>query len=203
MTRRLRPAVDASDLPDVAFSHHDLAWWGTLGFVVIEGVTLAFCAVVYIYLSRNAESWPPHGTPLPALGYPTAQVALMLLSIAWVRRLSLAARRFDLRGVRIFATGAAILCAAFVTLRLLELTVSLNVRWDSNAYGSAQWLVLGAHAFLLFMQFIETTGIAIAFWFAPVSGRHFSDADDAAFYWYFMVAVWVPLYGLCYLVPRL
>lgn len=203
MTRRLRAAVDAADLPDVAFGPHDIVWWGTLVFVVIEGVTLALSAVVYIYLSRNAEAWPPHGTPLPSLGYPTTQLVAMLSSLALARQLSLAARRFDFARVRIWATAAAAACGLFVALRMLELLVSLNVRWDSNAYGSAQWLVVGTHGFLLLMQFVEMTGIAIAFWFAPVTAKHFSDADDAAFYWYFMVLAWVPLYALCFLTPRL
>ena len=203
MTRRLRAAVDASDLPDVAFGPHDIVWWGTLTFVVIEGITLALCAVVFIYLSRNADAWPPHGTPLPSLGYPTAQVVAMLSSLPLAAQLARAARRFDFARVRMWATLASLVCALFVTLRMLELLVSLGVRWDSNAYGSAQWLVIGVHAFLLLMQFVEMTGIAIAFWFAPVTGKHFSDAADAAFYWYFMVLVWVPLYALCFLTPRL
>ena len=34
-------------------------------------------------------------------------------------------------------------------------------------------------------------------------GKRFSDVSDNAFYWYFVVASWVPLYALIYGVPRL
>jgi cytochrome c oxidase subunit III len=34
------------------------------------------------------------------------------------------------------------------------------------------------------------------------SGRRFSDVSDNAFYWYFVVATWLPLYVLIYWVPR-
>jgi cytochrome c oxidase subunit 3 len=87
-------------------------------------------------------------------------------------------------------------------MRMIELTQSLHVRWDTNAYGSSQWLVLGAHGTLLLMQFVEMGGIALAFWFGNIEQKHFSDADDAAFYWYFMVAAWIPLYVMCFLFPR-
>jgi len=34
------------------------------------------------------------------------------------------------------------------------------------------------------------------------TGKHFSDVSDNAFYWYFVVASWIPLYLLIYWVPR-
>ena len=33
-------------------------------------------------------------------------------------------------------------------------------------------------------------------------GKRFSDVEDNAFYWYFVVATWVPMYVLIYWVPR-
>jgi cytochrome c oxidase subunit 3 len=89
-----------------------------------------------------------------------------------------------------------------VALRAGELLVSLNVKWDTNAYGSAQWLVIGSHATLLLIEWAETLGLMLLFWLAPVERKHFSDAVDAVDYWYFMVATWIPLAVLCYLVPR-
>jgi cytochrome c oxidase subunit I+III len=80
--------------------------------------------------------------------------------------------------------------------------VSLNVKWNSNAYGSVQWLVVGSHATLLLMQAVEVIGIAAMFWLAPLEKKHFSDVTDLMFYWYFVVLSWVPLYVLCYLIPR-
>jgi len=36
-----------------------------------------------------------------------------------------------------------------------------------------------------------------------VNEKRFSDVSDNAFYWYFVVATWVPLYAVLYGVPRL
>jgi len=114
----------------------------------------------------------------------------------------MAAHDFDLGRVRIGLTVATLFVAAFVGLRAWELLRSLNVRWDTNAYGSAQWLILGAHGTLLAVEFVEVAGMAAIFWLAPVEEKHFSDVADAGFYWYFMVLAWIPLYALCFLGPR-
>jgi cytochrome c oxidase subunit III len=202
MDAPLRPTIDVSSLPDVSFGQQNLVWWGTLGFVVIEGFTLAMCAVVWIYLAQSMGQWPPYGTPRPTLMASTILVVAMLLSLLLMRWIRKAARRYDYARTRLGVTIATLVCTIFVSLRMVELTRSLHVWWDTNAYGSAQWLILGAHGTLLLMQLVEMGGIALAFWFGNIEKKHFSDADDAVFYWYFMVAAWIPLYGLCFLVPR-
>jgi heme/copper-type cytochrome/quinol oxidase subunit 3 len=202
MIRRPRVVIDVSVLPDSVFGHRDILWWGTLGFVVIEGFTLALCAMAYVYLMQNFAAWPPENTPRPSLGAPTANLVLMLASLpvaVWVHR---SAKRYELGHVRLGLTVCSVLVLVFVALRLVELIVSLNVKWNTNAYGSAQWLVVGSHATLLMVQAVEVIGIAAMFWIAPLERKHFSDAADAMFYWYFMVLAWVPLYVLCYLIPR-
>ena len=202
MSRRTRAVMNVSALPDVVFGARDIMWWGTLGFVVIEGFTLCLTAAVYLYLQQNFATWPPEGTPLPDLLVPTIQVVLMVLSIPFIWWVSRAAHRFELGKVRIGLTIAALLVGLFTGLRLVEAISSLNVKWDTNAYGSAQWLILGSHFTLLLIEFIEVSGMALLFWLAPVEEKHFSDAADMGFYWYFMVLSWVPLYVLCFLVPR-
>lgn len=200
--RRLRPVGDISTLPKIVFGPRDVTWWGTLSFIVIEGFTLALCAVAYIYLGRNFDAWPPFGTPLPELLVPTLHVGLMLLSIPLMAWISREAHKFELERVRLGLTIATVFCMAFVALRLIELLDSINVRWDSNAYGSAQWLMLGAHGTLIAIELVEVAGVAGIFWFAPLERKHFVDASDVAFYWYFMVASWIPIYVLSFLGPR-
>ena len=200
--RPTRPVLDVADTPDVVFGHRDIMWWGTLGFIVIEGFTLAVCAVSYVYLGQNFQSWPPTGTRAPSRLVPTLQVGLMLSSIPMLRWTDRAAHRFDVAKVRTGLTLAAIIGAAIVALRTIELLDSLNVKWDTNAYGSAQWLVVGSHATLIIIEFVEVLGMALLFWSSRVQRRHLADASDIVFYWYFMVFAWLPLYVLCFLAPH-
>jgi cytochrome c oxidase subunit III len=202
MSPRLKSVVDLRELPDVVFGPRDLMWWGTLGFIVIEGFTLVLCAAAYVYLTQNYATWPPERTPLPSLGAPTLQVIVMLASLPVVWWTSKAAHRYELGKVRLGLIAATLFNAAFLGIRLVELLVSLNVRWDTNAYASAQWLLLCMHGTLLAVELIEVGGMMLLFWLAPVEEKHFSDVADMVFYWLFMVLGWMPLYLLCFWVPR-
>lgn len=199
--RRARGVIDVAVLPDLRFGPRDIMWWGTLCFMVIEGFTLVLCAMVYIYLHQNFASWPPQNTSLPSLLIPTVQVAVMVASVPLMIWLDRRARDFDLGGVRIGLTAAAVIAALCAGLRVAELLVSGNVKWDANAYGSAFWLVVGAHGTLLFVELVELAGMALMFWIAPIERKHFGDASDVAFYWYFIVGSWIPLYAICFLLP--
>src|SRR5581483_2565602 len=95
-----RPSGDLSSLPTVVFGSRHLMWWGTVGFMVIEGWTLALLAAMYVYLRQNFVHWPPAGIPLPSLTVPTINLAIMLLSIVPARASAAAARKLDTRGVR-------------------------------------------------------------------------------------------------------
>ena len=199
---RLRSVLDLRGLPDVVFGPRDVMWWGTLCFIIIEGFTLVLCAAAYVYLTQNFSTWPPRNTPLPSLGAPSLQVLVMLVSLYPAWWTSNAARRFDLGRVRIGLIVSTAFGLAIVGLRAWELLVSLNVKWDANAYGSAQWLVLGLHGSLLLIELAEIAGMALLFWLAPVEEKHMSDVTDLEFYWYFMVLSWLPLYVLCFWLPR-
>ena len=45
-----RTVVDVSPLPRFAFGHKGLVWWGTVGFMVIEGSMFVMAVIVYFYL---------------------------------------------------------------------------------------------------------------------------------------------------------
>ncbi|HEY0972441.1 MAG TPA: hypothetical protein VGE02_15840 [Gemmatimonadales bacterium] len=199
-TTRATPGVDVSDLPTTVFGSRDLTWWGTLAFMVIEGMTLVIIATTYLYLRPNFTVFPPAGTPLPSLGVPTFGIVLYLASIPAIHLLGRAAKRMDLGGVRRWLIVASVLIIAFAVVRAFEFT-SLNVRHFSNAYGSAAWLVLGFHFTLVVVEVVEVIGITLIMWFEEVEPKHYTDAADIAFYWYFLVGAWIPLYGLVFLYP--
>ncbi|NUO37205.1 MAG: hypothetical protein HOQ17_08035 [Gemmatimonadaceae bacterium] len=200
--RRPRVVMDVSELPDVCFGPRDIMWWGTAGFVLIEGFTMVLCWVVLIYLHQNFPTWPPEDTKRPGLGLATVLIVAMLLSVPFIRLIENASKRFDLGAMRRWLPIAALLCTAFVVMRIAELMTQVNVKWNTNAYGSAVWLVLGSHGTLLLIEAAEMIGFAVAFWIAPIERKHFSDVADAAFYWYFMVAAAFVTYVLVFLLPR-
>ena len=193
---------DVADLPTVTFGHRTLMWWGTLGFMVIEGWTLAILAAGYFYVRQNFFTWPPPQVPYPSLLIPTIGLVVMLASMAPAYLAAQAARRLDEGRVRFWLTVSSVIALGIPVLRWYELW-ALNVRWDSNAYGSAAWLLVGTHASLLLLDVADTVGIALFYWVKKMPVKAMSDVVDNSFYWYFMVLSWVPLYLIVYVGPRI
>jgi len=191
---------DVAELPTVTFGHRSLMWWGTLGFMVIEGWTLALIAAMYFYLRQNFSTWPPLRTPLPSLLIPTIQMVVMVVSVLPVWLAARAARRLDEGGVKIWLLVSTLISLPIPVLRWYELW-ALNVRWDTNAYGTAAWTIVGTHATLLLLDVADTVGLTLFYWLKKMPIKAMSDVVDNSFYWYFMVLVWLPLYLIVYVGP--
>ena len=202
---RVAPApqtsVDVSRLPTVVFGTRALMWWGTMGFMVIEGWTLALTAMSWFYLRQSSEHWPPLRTPEPSLLIPTINVVVMLLSLVPARLAVKAAGKLDRRGVTtwLFATGA--FGVLVIVLRWFELW-ALNVRWDTNAYGSIAWLLVGLHGTLIVMDVTDTIGLAAMFARRELPPHFYPDTTDSMMYWAFTVLSWIPIYLIAYVGPR-
>ena len=192
---------DTSTLPTVSFGRRSLLWWGTLGFMVIEGWTLALSAATYLYIRGYSIRWPPAATPLPGLGSSTATMGLMLASLVPMRWTDKAVRRLDRTRARAGLVVTATIGLMFLLSRFVEFA-NLNVSWQDGAYGSAVWTTLGLHTSLIVVELAEVLGATIILWRRRVSVRMFSDTADIALYWYFLVLVWVPLYAMIYVFPR-
>lgn len=197
---RERAVADVSTLPTVVFGERNLGWWGTVGFAVIEGFTLALCAVTYVYLRKNYITWPPEGTPMPSLLLPTINVVVMLVSIVpaiWTKR---RAERLELGAARIGLVIGTVFSVLVFALRIAEFT-ALNTQWNSNAYASIIWTILGFHGTLLLIDVYDTIGIMVIMFLRPES-KWFPEVADNAIYWMFTVGSWIPLYFLVYYGPR-
>jgi cytochrome c oxidase subunit 3 len=198
----MRVVADVSGLPRATFGHRSMMWWGTLGFIAIEGTTLFICVVSYFYLRRNFSTWPPEHVFRPALLIPTIQAGLMLLSNFPMASVDRAARRLDVSGVRRGMVICSVLAVIMTVLRWFEFK-SLNVRWDSNAYGSAAWATVTSHGTLLLLETAETIAFTVLLFTGPIEERDLAGASDNALYWYFMSGVWIPLYVVIFLSPYL
>lgn len=197
-----RPRVDVSDLPDFDFDHRDTMWWGTTAFVAIEGMTLLVCLAAYFYLSRNFTQWPPPPTPLPGLGGATLATGVALLSVIPAVMTARRAREMHSDGVRTALVAHALVGLLLVGLRAVEL-LALRTRWDTDAYGSIVWMVLGVHTTLVLTDLADTILLTVVFLRGREENKHFPGVVDNATYWNFVVATWVVVYAVVYLSPRI
>ncbi|HEY0338740.1 MAG TPA: cytochrome c oxidase subunit 3 [Burkholderiales bacterium] len=192
--------LDVSGLPTYAYSHRSLMWWGTLGMIAIEGTVFALAIVVYFYVRTRVNEWPPSVLP-PELIWGTANTVLMLASLIPNQCAKNAAEAEDLPKVRISLAVCLFFGIGFLALRALEFT-ALNCRWDTNAYGSALWMLLGLHTVHVVTDVYDTAVLAALMAFGPIEGKRFVDVSENAFYWYFVVLAWIPIYAIVYFGAR-
>lgn len=193
--------LDVSELPGYAYGHRSLMWWGTMGIIVIEGTMFALLIATYFYLRNYSDPWPP-STPPPDLFYGTLNTLVLLVSgipNQWYKQ---AAEKEDLKKVQIGLLISIAFAVAFIVIRVFEFK-NLNCRWDTSAYGSAVWVLLGFHTVHLVTDFLDTVVLTVLMFTDKVSGRRFVDVSENAFYWWFVVLVWLPIYGVIYWVPRM
>jgi cytochrome c oxidase subunit III len=192
--------IDARELPSYAFGHRSLMWWGTWAMIAIEGSVFALAAFVYFYVRTRVDEWPPGALP-PELVWGTANTLLMLLSLIPNHLAKRAAEAEDLSQVRLWLWVCIGFGVGFIALRTLEFT-TLNVRWDTNAYGSAVWMLLGLHTLHVLTDFWDSVVLGVLMMSDKIEGKRYVDVAENAMYWYFVVFAWLPIYVVIYLGAR-
>jgi cytochrome c oxidase subunit I+III len=196
-----RAVIDVSQLRTYAFGPRSVLWWGTLGFIITEGTAFALAVTGYFYLRHNSPAWPPTGPP-PAPFWGTVNLIIVLASCVpnqWVKS---AAEREDLRIVRVGLLVMTLLGIIPLIVRSFEFG-ALRCQWDANAYCSVSWALLFLHTLHILTDAVDTAVLAALMWTHHGRGKRFVDVSENAAYWYFVVASWVPIWAVLYIVPRL
>jgi heme/copper-type cytochrome/quinol oxidase subunit 3 len=204
-----RAVIDVSKLPHHEFDTYDPVWWGNNGLLAIETSMFAILIATYFYLRQNFPLWPPPLAqltaplrPLPELAYGTANTILLLLSCIPMIITDKAARRGDRSTTQLgLLIGVGCGLVAMV-LRSFEFS-AMQFRWDSNAYGSVVWFMLGMHALHLLVLTSETLLLLIWIRRREFDMKHRVDVVTVAVYWYWVVGVWLVLFAILYFTPRL
>ena len=195
-----RVVEDVSALPTYSFGATMTTWWGTLGFCALEGMGFALAIGAYLYLVQVNPQWPL--ADAPPNHWPGTILTLILLLSIWPNlEAERRAREENLPRVQRYLVIMSVVGVVLVAIRFYEFA-NLNVRWDQNAYGSITWIILGLHAAHILTDVGDTVVLTALMFTRHAHGKRFSDVEDNAFYWYFVVGSWLPLYILIYWVPR-
>jgi heme/copper-type cytochrome/quinol oxidase subunit 3 len=199
--RRNGSALDVSELPSFGFGHRSIMWWGTQGMMAIEGTVFALAVVTYFYLRSQASTWPLHDSP-PALAWGTLNTIVLLASL-WPNHLAKqAAERMDLGGARLWVGVCFAIGLLVLGIRVLEFQ-NIHCRWDTDAYGSVVFTLLGLHTLHLATDGYDTGVLAALLFGGPMEGQRFVDVSENALYWIFVVLTWLPIYAVVYWAPRI
>ncbi|RWN25637.1 MAG: cytochrome C oxidase subunit III [Mesorhizobium sp.] len=197
-----RAAADLSGLPTFGHGPRSPTWWGTLGFMALEGTGFALAAGAYLYL---ALSWPAWRLSAPQPNHWPGTIVTILFVVSLVPNhvLHRQAKQCSMVPVRIGLVVMSLLGIAPLVVRWFEFP-ALNIYWDTNAYGSMLWVLLGLHTTHLITDVGDTIVLTVLmFTRHGYSGRRFGDVGDNVFYWDFVVLTWIPIYVLIYWAPRL
>jgi len=189
-------ALDVSTLPTFAFGHRSPMWWGTMGLMLIEGTVFALTVMSYFYLRSHASVWPMSRFP-PELIWGTLNTVIMLASVIPNELAKRAAERLDLAGVRLWMVACLLISFVFLGVRVMEFT-ALNTRWDSDAYGSVVWMLMGLHTTHLVTDAYDSAVLTALTFTDKMEGKRFVDVSENAAYWYFVVLSWLPIYAVVY-----
>ena len=187
--------IDVSELKTYAFGSRSPLFWGTACLCLIEGTALALLFTSYFYIRGNFDVWPPSARLPPVVGSVATAVLVASLLPMWLT--ARAAETLDLRRTRRWQLIATIVGAAGLALRAYEIR-ALPFAWSDNAYASVVWGSIGFHTIDFIAEMGEMVVLTAILYRGPVEKKHFEDVQINAFFWWFLVVVWLPFAGVFY-----
>lgn len=193
--------VDVSGLPTIAVGVRAPLWWGQALMMTIESTIFANLIAAYFYVRIGFAHWPPPNEAKPDLFIPTLGLLILLISVPPMVWSGSAAEKHDRRGALLGLLLNLACCFAFLGVRWIEL-VRLDIKWNSDIYGSFVWCLLGLHT----MHVIADTAQSCVM-LGTLLARRVGEKQILGFrvdgqYWYFVVAIWIPIYLVVYIYPR-
>lgn len=192
------PPIDVSGLPANAFGHRAPLWWGVVLLIAIESAAMSLLLVSYFYVRGNYDVWPPTSLSPVVIRLAIAEAILLAISMPPMVHCVRAARRERLRPTRLWLIIGTAFGAAMLVVRGFQFAV-LPFRWDTHAYGSIFWMVLGLHITHLLTSVLENLMMIALLYKGPVEQKHFGDIEASALLWFFSVFEWAPAFAILYL----
>jgi cytochrome c oxidase subunit III len=196
-----RIMVDASKIDRFAPHTHPL-WWGVLGAVAIEAAVVATLLTSYFYLAAQNPDWPPRGVAPPDLFWPTVVLVLLPMSSFTMWWAGKGSDRGDKRQLSIGVTASVLLAMLALAARSVQIA-EFDASWNNHAYGSILWVITGFHYTHVVSAVCGTAVVSVLAWrgyFTPE--RQLGVVVDTV-YWYFVAGVFLPIYLVLYIAPRL
>lgn len=194
--------LDLSRLPTNPISNQAPIWWGQLMMCFIEASMFGMLIAIYFYLRLSVDVWPQPGTQLPHALLPTLGLIPLLLSVVGSYWASDAAKKDDRAGMLKGMILNVALAIAFLAFRFAEIR-TLNFTWATDVHGSIFWSILFLHTLDTVGDMVYTVVLIVAVARRKYGRRQRLGVHADSVVWYFIVAIWIPLYVMMYWGPHL
>jgi cytochrome c oxidase subunit III len=194
--------IDFSRLDESPPDHRATLWWGIAGLVLVETVVFATLVATYFYLKIHHVEWPPAGTKEPDLLLPTINLFVLLTSSIPMHLADKGVTRDDQRALRLGLLGSIGLGIVFLVIKVIEYS-DVAYRWDTHAYASIVWTITGFHSAHVVALILKTTIITTMAFRGRFHAEDRLPVTVNGVYWHFVAVIWLPLYFVLYISPRL
>jgi cytochrome c oxidase subunit III len=194
--------IDVSHLQDFEISSEAPLWWGQVLLACIEGTMFCILIAMYFYIRLSMDMWPPPGIQLPQEVLPAICTVLLIASCAGSYLASEAAKKDDRAGmIRGLVINLVLAIGAMVCRGIAW--YEWNFKWTSTAYGSITWGILFLHTLDVVADLVFTLVLVILLVFNHHSPRQRLGVHVDSVVWYFLVAIWIPLYVTVFWGPHI
>lgn len=200
-TTTWRAAVDVRGLTPYATRADGPLWWGMAGMIAIETAVIAIFITSYFYLAGHNPQWPPGGIDPPKLLLPTINTFVLIASSLVLHSADKAIERGNQRWLKIGMLVSSLLAALFLVLKAVEYS-KVTYHWDTNAYGSIVWLIIGFHSTHVFVLLLKAIVVTVLSFRGYFNQQRRLGVVINGLYWHFVVVIWIPLYVVLYWSPR-
>jgi cytochrome c oxidase subunit 3 len=208
MSSAAAKVIDVSDLEPHVMDMRSPIWWGNALLLCIETTMFALLVATYFYIHMNYTAWPPpratnaNYNTNPQLGYATINLLIIVASVIPMWIADRACLRRDVQTVRRCMLSLVVIGFITIALRFMEFD-ALQFRWDDNAYAGIVWTIVGMHLLHLVTGTAENLLMCLWVWIKGMDDKHARDIRIGAIYWYWIAAIWIPLYVIIYFGPRM
>ncbi|MEO7085117.1 MAG: cytochrome c oxidase subunit 3 [Gemmatimonadaceae bacterium] len=177
-------------------------WWGMVWLCATEAMLFASFLGAYFFLRGNIDAFAAEGGRYVPLTLPAIMTVVLLSSSAtawWAER---GIERGDSVRLRIGLGVTMLLGLAFLSLQAVEYS-HRDSSWTTSAYDSLFITITGFHGAHVAAGLLMNAYVQLRAWLGHFDDEHHAAVSNVLLYWHFVDGVWVLLFAVLYLSPRL
>ncbi len=179
---------------------------GMVLFIASEIMLFGGLFAGYFYVRNQADTWPPAGIEHELSVSVAAILTAILVSSSVFAHVGILSIRANNRLLfRLGIAGAIILGTIFISGQIYEWLSLMDegLEAHSNVYGSTFYLITGFHGAHVIAGLLMLVVVFLrASWNDFTPARHLF-ADTAVLYWHFVDVIWIFVFTILYVSPKL
>jgi len=197
----IESVVPHEALPVGSKGHLASGWWGMLVLIFTEGALFAYLFFSYFYLALHSISrWPPSGPPHLSIAVPGTIILVAASGVVWWGERGI--ERGKPRRLLIGLSAALVLGLVFLGMQGVEWSHQ-PFKLNSGVYSSLYFTITGIHMLHVIVGLLMLAVLLLWTALGYFSASRHAAASIGAIYWHFVTLVWLVVFSVIYIAPRL